>query len=114
MSSEQLDASTKPHYHAHPDDPIALLGEIDEQSRTIDRAELASYVQAPPESSEDRARIAQLVEHLTFNQEVPGSNPGARTKINRDNNKIWGTLGRFKPPFFFGVAMGVAIRTVSV
>ena len=67
MSSEQLDASTNPHYHAHPDDPIALLGESDEQSRTIDRAEPASYVQAPPASSEDRARIAQLVEHLTFN-----------------------------------------------
>jgi hypothetical protein len=28
-------------------------------------------------------RVAQLVEHLTFNQEVPGSSPGALTnKIN--------------------------------
>ena len=27
-------------------------------------------------------RVAQLVEHLTFNQRVPGSSPGALTKGN--------------------------------
>ena len=27
-------------------------------------------------------RVAQLVEHLTFNQVVPGSNPGSLTIIN--------------------------------
>ena len=81
MPSEQLDASTTPHYHGHAGDPIALLGGPGEQGRTIDRAELASYVEAPPASPEERARIAQLVEHLTFNQEVPGSNPGARTNL---------------------------------
>ena len=89
MSSEQLDASTKLQYHAHPDDPIALLGEIDEQSRTIDRAELASYVQAPPASPEDRARIAQLVEHLTFNlihHILIGAHPSSKPLI------FWGFL----------------------
>lgn len=28
-------------------------------------------------------RVAQLVEHLTFNQVAPGSNPGALTKLKR-------------------------------
>ena len=35
-------------------------------------------------------RVAQLVEHLTFNQVAPGSNPGALTKLKR----------RGFPPFF--------------
>lgn len=28
-----------------------------------------------------QGRVAQLVEHLTFNQVAPGSNPGTLTKI---------------------------------
>jgi hypothetical protein len=33
-------------------------------------------------------RVAQMVEHLTFNQEVPGSNPGALTSVTNDLNAI--------------------------
>ena len=85
MPSEQLDASAARQYHARPDDPIsllgALLGRFGGRGRAIDRAGLGSYVEAPSASPEGRARIAQLVEHLTFNQEVPGSSPGARTNL---------------------------------
>ena len=33
-------------------------------------------------------RVAQLVEHLTFNQRVPGSSPGALTKGNNGLPKL--------------------------
>ena len=38
-------------------------------------------------------RVAQPVEHLTFNQRVPGSNPGALTKENKDLHKSKRFLG---------------------
>ena len=63
--------------------------------RAIDRAGLGSYVEAPSATSEDRARIAQLVEHLTFNQGVAGSSPAARTntKIRDNYNNLWRDTG---------------------
>ncbi len=42
-----------------------------------------SLAAGPRAQQAPRERVAQLVEHLTFNQRVPGSSPGALTiKIN--------------------------------
>ena len=46
-------------------------------------------------------RVAQLVEHLTFNQVAPGSNPGALTKLKR----------RDFLPFFFAQNLRRQIKT---
>src|SRR3954452_15111348 len=37
----------------------------------------------PPRTHPTHERVAQLVEHLTFNQVVPGSSPGALTTLRR-------------------------------
>ena len=47
-------------------------------------------------------RVAQLVEHLTFNQVAPGSNPGALTKLKRRGFPPFFIIDGFTafPPFF--------------
>ena len=41
--------------------------------------------------------VAQLVEHLTFNEGVPGSSPGGVTIINHGSS--WDSAGGVEPPF---------------
>src|SRR5882724_11651724 len=63
---------------------------------------------APPWTRRDRfatrprpcvGRIAQLVEQLTLNQRVPGSNPGAPTKISPQNlDNLHGGRRDLTPP----------------
>ena len=51
----------------------------------VDGRALDAYTRVIPDGSrEKRERVAQLVEHLTFNQRVMGSSPIALTnKINK-------------------------------
>src|SRR5712671_7536588 len=58
----------------------------------------------PPRTHPTHERVAQLVEHLTFNQVVPGSSPGALTSKTRGFLNFSPLSGTPKTP---GVPAGV-------
>ena len=60
-----------------------------------------------PPTHPAQERVAQLVEHLTFNQVVLGSSPSALTNESKDLHKFW-AFGRFR------IAVDAAAQVTAV
>ena len=60
-----------------------------------------------PPTHPAQERVAQLVEHLTFNQVVLGSSPSALTNNIKGLHKFW-AFGRFR------IAVGAASQVIAV